>query len=164
MATAEAGADDDPRADAGLQPVTECYRKLFSLLVTNHFTRALVLCTPTFHVREDRIGIKWKAAEYFIWAIGGSAFAEVTGIGAVTMEQPEQLGWTLFRVPGLGNGDVAPVNACYLGEGQDGLFLSRKSMARWVLEEIEARKWVGKAPHISNSGLVSSLVGLLHRP
>ncbi|KAJ5110372.1 hypothetical protein N7532_000907 [Penicillium argentinense] len=43
------------------------------------------------------------------------------------------------------------VNATYTGYGDDGLFLSRKGMVRWVLQEMcEDSPWVGKAPAISN--------------
>lgn len=77
----------------------------------------------------------------------------MSGIGAFVEWQPsEQLNWTLFRVPFLTNGKAGPVKASWAGRGEDGMFLSRKSLARWVLGEIEEKKWVGDAPLISNEG------------
>lgn len=56
----------------------------------------------------------------------------------------------VFRLPLLTNGEVKPVQAGYVGSGKDKLILSRSSMCIWVLNEIEEKKWVGKAPAISN--------------
>jgi hypothetical protein len=37
-----------------------------------------------------------------------------------------------------------------LGDGTDCMFLSRKSIAAWLLQEIEERQWMRKAPSLSN--------------
>lgn len=60
----------------------------------------------------------------------------------------------LRRVPILHNGEVKPVQTGHVGSGTDGMMLSRRSMCIWVLNEIEERKWVGKAPMISNPGWI----------
>lgn len=62
-----------------------------------------------------------------------------------------QLKWTLFRVGFLTNGPAAPVIATHTGSGKDGLKISRKSIAAWVLKELgEDSPFVGKTPYISN--------------
>jgi hypothetical protein len=61
------------------------------------------------------------------------------------------LKWTLFRVGFLGNGEERRVTATYTGSGKDGMMISRKSIASWVLREIgEESEFVGKAPFICN--------------
>jgi hypothetical protein len=51
----------------------------------------------------------------------------------------------------LGNGEVKSVTATFAGSGKDGIFLSKKSIAAWVLSEIgEESEWVGKAPVLCN--------------
>jgi hypothetical protein len=57
-----------------------------------------------------------------------------------------------FRVPILTNGAAVPTNASIVGSGQDGLLLSRKSLAVWLLNELKEGKWIGKAPALSHSG------------
>lgn len=59
---------------------------------------------------------------------------------------------TVFRVPHLNDGhSEEEVEAGFLGEGyQGGMELSRGSLARWVLGEIEERGWVGMAPAVGN--------------
>lgn len=88
---------------------------------------------------------KWKASIVLIKLIGGSAYEEIRGIGALTVSQPlAELEWTLFRVPFLTNGAAGAVDANYLGHGADALALSRKSMAQWLLSELLEPKWIGK--------------------
>lgn len=50
------------------------------------------------------------------------------------------------RLPLLTNGEVKPVQAGFVGSGQNSMVLTRKSMCIWILNEIEERKWVGRAP------------------
>ena len=62
-----------------------------------------------------------------------------------------QLKWTLFRVPFLGNGPAKPVTATFIGSGKDGLFLSRKSIGAFVIEQLgEDSEYIGKAPVLCN--------------
>ena len=56
------------------------------------------------------------------------------------------------RVPILTNGAAKPTVATILGSGEDGLLLSRKSLAAWLLKELEEGKWIGKAPVLSSGG------------
>lgn len=62
----------------------------------------------------------------------------------------EDLKWTLFRVPFLGNGEAKSVTATYTGTGLDGFFLSRDSIAEWVLQEMKEGEWIGQAPILCN--------------
>ena len=125
---------------------------IFPMLVENHFQRALVLGTCSFTAPEDKGALKWKASVVLIKIIGGSAFQEFQGLGTfVSSQDVSQIKWTLFRVPFLGTGAAAPVTATYTGTGKDGMFLSRKSIAAWVLQEIkEDSEWVGKTPVLCN--------------
>jgi hypothetical protein len=127
-------------------------KKIFPFLVENHFRRAMVLGTCSFTAPEDKGALKWKATVMLVKMLGGSAFEECEGLGGfVTAQDVSELKWTLFRVPFLGNGPAKPVRATYTGTGEDGMFLSRKSIVAWVLEEMkEDSEWVGKAPVISN--------------
>jgi len=133
-------------------PVTDAMKKIFPLLIEHNFKRALVLGTCSFTAPEDKGAFKWTASVALIKIIGGSAFNEFNGLGAfVTSQDVSKIKWTLFRVPFLGNGEEKPVKATFTGTGEDGMFLSRKSIAAWVLAEIgDESEWVGKAPAISN--------------
>ena len=68
-----------------------------------------------------------------------------------TKEQAiDQLEWTVPRITFLTNGESKPVYAGYVGDGRSGLAVTRRSVADWCLTELFAKKWVGKAPVLSN--------------
>lgn len=125
---------------------------IFPMLVANHYKRAMVLGTCSYPAPQDKGGLKWKLCVALVKLVGGSAYQEFRGLGEYIASQDlHQLRWTLFRVPFLTNGAEGAVNATYTGSGDDGLFLSRKSLVRWVLQEMcEDSSWTGKAPAISN--------------
>ncbi|KAM0809486.1 hypothetical protein AB5N19_09830 [Seiridium cardinale] len=133
-------------------PVTDSLKTIFPLLIANNYKRAMVLGTPSFTAPQDAGALKWKLSVLLIKVIGGSAYEEFSGLGAVVSSyDTAQLKWTLFRVPFLGNGPEKPVNATYTGSGTDGMFLSRKSIAAWVLKEMnDGSEWIGKTPVLSN--------------
>jgi hypothetical protein len=73
---------------------------------------------------------------------------------ATTIVAQGDLDWTIFRVPLLNDNDAdLAVWAGLLGPTFRGTsYLSRGSLARWVLDEIEERNWVRKAPALGNWG------------
>lgn len=127
-------------------------KKIFPMLVEHHYKRALVLGTASYQAPEDKGSWKWSMTVALIKVIGGNAYQEFKGLGEFVASQDSgQIPWTLFRVPFLNDGEAAPVTASFTGSGEDGMFLSRKSMVKWVAEEMnEGSAWVGKAPIISN--------------
>ncbi len=77
--------------------------------------------------------------------------AEMKGIGMQVAGQ-DSLDWTVFRVPMLNNGEEGlKVAAGDLGPGFAGTReLSRASMARWLLEELEEGKFIHQMPALGN--------------
>ncbi|KJY00552.1 NmrA family protein [Zymoseptoria brevis] len=143
-----------PQPPAKGTPVSAFYDRFFRLIKEdkeNSIRRCLVLATPSFQVAEDRSSWKWWFIVSVIRMLGGDAYADIVGIGKVVSALPvDEVEWTLFRVPVLTNGDYKPVQTAMVGDGNDGLTLSRKSNAVWVLQELEEKKWVGRAPALSN--------------
>ncbi|ORY02349.1 hypothetical protein BCR34DRAFT_545776 [Clohesyomyces aquaticus] len=134
------------------KPITDCIKLIFPLLIENKFKRAMVLGTASFTAPQDKGALKWEALIVLVKIIGGDAFQEFNGLGEfLTSQDGQDLAWTLFRVPNLGNGVAAPVSATYTGSGSDGLFLSRKSVVAWVFKEMgQGSEWIRKAPALSN--------------
>lgn len=125
---------------------------IFPILVASHYERAIVLGTCSYPAPLDKSALKWKASIMLIKIIRGSAYDEFKGLGEfVASQDVSQLKWTLFWVPFLNNGPNAPVTASYTGSGRDGMFLSRKSLATWTLENMTGdSEWVGKSPVLSS--------------
>jgi hypothetical protein len=67
----------------------------------------------------------------------------------------EDLDWTIFRVPFLDPALKDPnlkVEAGFIDENYHGsVRLGRPSQAKWVLDEIQERKWIKGAPQLGNS-------------
>lgn len=60
--------------------------------------RCLCCTTPSFQIPEDKPSWKWWFMILSIWLVGGSAYAEVNGIGRVVSALPlNEVEWTLFR-------------------------------------------------------------------
>ena len=78
---------------------------------------------------------------------------EMKGIAKHTMEGAGiGLEWTVFRVPFL---TEEPEKGVYAGDLVAGYpwtgTLSREGQAKWLLTEIEDRKWVGKMPMLNDA-------------
>jgi hypothetical protein len=122
---------------------------------SNTLRHCIVLATPSFKVAEDKSSLKWWFGVFMVRMLFGDAYADIVGIGKAVSALPvDEIEWTLFRVPVLTNGDYKPVQTAMIGDGKDGMMLSRKSSAVWVLQELEEKKWVGKAPALSNPGWI----------
>lgn len=114
----------------------------------------MVLSTPSHSDPKDGRSLKWWLVVTMVKLLGGDTFKEAFNMAASTVALGDKVEWTVFRVPALKGEtlDENPggVNAGYLGDGKDGLELDRGRMARWVLNEIDEKKWIQASPVISN--------------
>jgi hypothetical protein len=86
-----------------------------------------------------------------LWYLGRDQQVQVIGLAEHTIAQDvKKLEWTVLRIPILTDDGSKPVHAGYTGDGKAKTKLSRQSLAEWCLEELEAKKWVGRAPFLSN--------------
>lgn len=105
---------------------------------------------------SDQMSWGWWLAMRFVAFILPQGSVEMEQIGRRVAEEGLRGGWglkwTVFRIPRLNNGPSdLEVSAGYLGQDFDGSKeLSRKSMARWLVGELEAGEWIDKAPVVSN--------------
>ncbi|KXS99545.1 hypothetical protein AC578_4275 [Pseudocercospora eumusae] len=94
-------------------------------------------------------GPLWLCCVSLIRIFFKAAWDEVRGIGAATSSlDVKEIPWTVFGVPLLTNGEAKATKARFVGKGA-GLVLGRKSLAVWLLQEIEEGKWIGLCPAIS---------------
>jgi len=140
------------------KPITDALKKLYPLLIDNGTTfRILTLATPSYAAPEDARSLKWFVSIHvYIRGLDNYAYNEMNGIGKETVALGDRIDWTLFRVPLL-RGDKLEikdgrVSESFVGDagGKDALTLNRSALVRWVLKEIDEKKWVGKCPLLSN--------------
>ena len=124
---------------------------IFPLLEKYHYQRAMVLGTPSYPAAEDKSSLKWRVSVFLISTFFNDAYREFIGLGTfIASQKSSPVKWTLFRVPFLTNNEARPVTATYLGSGEDGMSLSRKSMAAWVAQEMVRDDWAMKTPALFN--------------
>jgi hypothetical protein len=90
-------------------------------------------------------------------AVVPAGAAEMTRIGEVVSKAGDDLNWTVFRIPNLNDGDKEGVLKVVAAENVDeeffkegGLDLSRTSLVKWLLKELEEGAWVHKSPVVGN--------------
>ena len=154
--------------------MTDFYEKLYKLALeepNSKIRRTLILNTCSYEHPSDGTRWIWRLLVRLIYKFQPDAYREIVATGKLTSTQPvDKIGWTLFRcvlgawseclhvanlylrVPFLTNGTAKPTVATIIGSGEDGLLLSRKSLAAWLVKELEEGKWVGKAPALSSGG------------
>ncbi|KAF7192323.1 hypothetical protein HII31_06355 [Pseudocercospora fuligena] len=144
-------------------PVTSFYTKtIFPSLLElkksgdSKIERILICSTPSFPSpnNHDSFSPLWFFCVSCIRIFFKAAWDEVRGIGAATSSlDVKEIPWTVFRVPMLTNGDPKATKARFVGKGA-GLVLSRKSLAVWLLQELEEQKWIGMCPAVSEEGWI----------
>jgi nucleoside-diphosphate-sugar epimerase len=118
--------------------------------MARHGVERLVLLTGAgVRVPGDQPGVADRAirgvmrlAQPAILTDGQTAVAAVTATG---------LDWTVVRVPRLTDGELlSRVRVAAHVGGDTGTTLGRRDLAAFLLEELEQRKWSGKAPVVSS--------------
>ncbi|KAF2808627.1 NAD(P)-binding protein [Mytilinidion resinicola] len=137
-------------------PIADSLPTLFTAMRSANITRMLALSTPTGLPQPtfEEKSWSWWAAGWFIYLVAPQGNAEMTKIGKLVSSQTD-LEWTVFRVPSLTNGSADKVvEVGYLGGKEFNVTaeLTRGSLARWVLGEVEGKEWVGRAPAVANGG------------
>jgi hypothetical protein len=136
----------------GNMPVTDGFKIIVPLLQKYKYTRTLVLSTASYKAPEDKLSLLYWLLVMVVYLAVRSAYDEINGYAPIVTSTPvEELGWTVFRVPMLKNGEAVEVKAGFVGEKGVGMALERRALAEWVLVEMEEGKWVGKCPAVSNA-------------
>ena len=147
-------------------PIADALPTLLAAMKTCGVKRILALSTPAWLVRADGIKSKEEEADILPWdwwlamkfppLLIPQGHKEMEEIARRVVEEGKRGGWglkwTVFRVPHLNGGTAEErVSAGLFGHGFIGTReLSRKSLVRWVLNEVEVGEWINKAPAVGN--------------
>lgn len=113
--------------------------------------RRICLGTSSVIDPEDKSSVLFSILINGASLLAKNAYRDFVGIGEVVHGEGKDLDWTIVRVPLLNNKENREVIAGYVGDGKIGTTLSRKGFAKFVIEEVENREWVHKAPMISSA-------------
>lgn len=153
-------------------PIADSFPILFAAMKKAGVKRILALSTPAWLVKNgqgkgkaitegekieiDELPWSWWLAMKFPPLLIPQGHKEMEQIGRRVSEEGQKGGWglkwTVFRVPHLNAGGAdEKVSAGIFGHGFVGTReLSRKSMVKWVLNEVQAGEWIDKAPALGN--------------
>lgn len=134
-------------------PIADSFPTIIRAMEANGVKRLLALSTPSYWV-EGRDVATWTLSIYGVLPklFVPQGNAEMVQIAKTVSESSADLEWTIFRIPHLTDGPAdLSVWADYAGPShKGGLNLSRRSLARWVLGEIQGREWVRGSPFLGN--------------
>ena len=134
-------------------PIADSLPAIFDAMRSNDVSRILVLSTPSAFPQAGET-LSWKY--WFLTTVMPSVLApqgkaEMKAIAERTSAQ-EDLVWTVFRVPHLNDWEEdAQVTAGLIGpQYPGGIELSRNSLVKWILDEVQEREWLRQAPMVAN--------------
>ncbi len=110
--------------------------------------RLVSLATASVPDPEDRFDLRSTLLVWAIRLIFRGAYDEIRRIGDIV--RASDTDWTLVRIGLLDDAAPKPVRVGHYGRGEVGLYVSRKSLARFMLDRATAGDFVREAPAISN--------------
>ncbi|KIW05402.1 uncharacterized protein PV09_03915 [Verruconis gallopava] len=135
-------------------PIADSLQTVFAAMRAAGVKRLMALSTPGgFQQPGERPSWLWWLLVHVIpKLVTPGGVAEMRRIGEVVSAQKD-LDWTVFRIPHLNEGSKdLEVRTGFIGAGYDGSWeLSRASLVRWVLRELDEGKWTGRAPAVGNA-------------
>ncbi|KAF2458853.1 NADH(P)-binding-domain-containing protein [Lineolata rhizophorae] len=135
-------------------PIADHFPLVFDAMRSANVKRIFALSTVAFKQPGDEAPMKWWFSHLMVWLMVPGPNAEMRAIGEQVSSR-DDLDWTVFRSPGLTDepaGKELAVNGLLKRnwKGASSWSLSRKSQARWILDEIAERKWVKMTPVLVN--------------
>ncbi|ORY88046.1 hypothetical protein BCR35DRAFT_351194 [Leucosporidium creatinivorum] len=131
-------------------PIADSFKTVTDVMKAKGVKRILVLSTPNTFIPGDQRNWTWAIYLAMIRALIPSANAEMSNMARLVVDP--SFDYTVFRVPHLNDLDTdQKVWAGLLGPEWKGTReLSRGSLAKWVLGEVEKGEWIKGAPALGN--------------
>jgi len=133
---------------AGL-PVTNGYRLIMDCMRQKGIHRLLALSTISVVDEENDRWSFWTALGPYVVMPFYNSYNDIVSAGKLIREQSD-IDWTLYRVGALLNSDheTGKLKANYPGDA--GMFLYRKDVAKFCIDEVVANNWIHKLPCLSS--------------
>src|SRR5579859_3747330 len=127
-------------------PIANGYKLILEVMQQEGVKRLIALGTVSNENPEDGSSlIKWCMVTA-VWIFLHSAWRDVVESGHVIKQSA--VDWTIARVARLTSGKGGNVKAGLVGKDGTGVFLARKDLARWFLDELQKGEWIRKLPVI----------------
>jgi putative NADH-flavin reductase len=131
-------------------PIADGYKLILEEMHKRGITRLIALGTISIRAKEDGSSVVAWGLVTSVWIFVHYGWKEVTTTGDV-IRSSEGIDWTIARVAKLTSGKGGNVSAGYIGKDHSGIFVARKDLAKWYLDELEQGKWINQSPVIYSS-------------
>jgi putative NADH-flavin reductase len=128
-------------------PLTNGYKTIIKCMKEKGVKRLIALSTPSSEDEHDKFSISTKLTISMVKLIIKSGYNDIVEYGKVIKDS--DLDWTLFRVGFLTNGEETLVRTGYVGDTS--LFISRKNIAKFCIDELENPQFIKKSPTICSA-------------
>nr|VWP02567.1 Kinesin motor protein [Ganoderma boninense] len=133
-------------------PLAHAYALIIETMKQQNVKRLIALGTLSMKDEHDKFSLVVAGMVTAVATLARSAYKDVVAIGeTIRAADPQELVWTIARVPLLTDNEDRSVVAGYVGDGKVGIRLGRPAFAAFVLGELEHNEWCHKAPLISSA-------------
>jgi len=132
-------------------PLAHAYVRIIEIMHRHKVKRLICLGTTSITDPADKFNLAFSILIKGVATLARHAYNDVVAIGQNIRTLGADLEWTIVRVPILTDKETKDVIAGYVGDGKTNTFLSRVGFAAFVIEEIETRNWIQKAPLICSA-------------
>lgn len=130
-------------------PVADGIRNIITAMQKYSVKRLIVTTTPSYKDPNDRMTLVLALGIVLIKCLFKDAYRNVLEIGKHVASS--DLDWTLVRVPRMTRKPATgKLTIGYHGDGKVRFVLTREDLAVFLLQQIEDKTYIRKAPAISN--------------
>lgn len=131
-------------------PLARAYGLFLDAMKRHDVKRIILLGTASMKDEQDKFSLQFKLLVTGVALFAHGAYKDVVAIAEVVRAQPDDVLWTIARVPLLTSDAGTDYIAGYIGDGKTNTRLSRAAFAVFVLQELEGNEWCRKSPMISS--------------
>ncbi|KAG6837893.1 hypothetical protein H0H93_013046 [Arthromyces matolae] len=132
-------------------PLANAYRSIIDIMHQHGIKRLICLGTPSMTDPDDKFNLAYSIMVTAVATVGRPAYNDIVEIGKTVRTHGADLDWTILRVPALTNRSSTDVVLGYIGDGRTNIHLARAGYAAFVVDEIEKKEWIKKAPLITSA-------------
>lgn len=134
-------------------PIAAAYSRIITVMKEHGVRRLIGLTTPSVRDPDDQFSLPLVFLRQTFATVARNVVKDIVAVGETVRTEGTQadLDWTLIRLA-LHSKDSesnCEVIAGYAGDGKTGAVSSRIGAAAFIIDELEKREWVRKAPILS---------------
>lgn len=130
--------------------IADGIKNIIKAMKNKGIKRLIATATPSFKDKNDRFQIGFAFGVFMVKTLIKDSYKNIVLTGKYISESG--LDWTIVRLPMLSNNpSTGKLNIGYTGDGKVNLFsLTREDLANFLIQQLEDKLYIGKAPVISN--------------